>query len=226
MLNRVNLEWLPFFQSHQNTIDYILNEIQKQKNNGIIIYPHNKNIFRSLFYFPPQFTKLVIIGQDPYINSEIINNKNIPQANGLSFSVPKKHKKIPPSLQNIFKEIKNSYPDYIIPTHGFLKNWVVQGVLLLNSSLTVIEGKSNSHAKLWNNLTDKLIKFICDNNENTVFLLMGNFAAKKAKLITNNKTFITIHPSPLSAFNGFFGCNVFLDINNYLISKNINPINW
>ena len=111
-----------------------------------------------------------------------------PQACGLSFSVPRIHKKIPPSLQNIFKEIKNSYSDYQIPSNGCLKRWAKkEKILLLNSALTVIEGKSNSHAKLWSNFTDNLIKFISENNDRTIFLLMGNFAINKEKLIDNNK---------------------------------------
>ena len=149
--------------------------------------------------------KLVILGQDPYIY-------------GLAFSIPKKHKKIPQSLKNIFKEIKNSYPDYIIPSNGSLLRWVKEEkILLLNSALTVIKGKSNSMMKIWQAYTDKLIKFISDTNNHTVFLLMGNFAISKSNLIdTKHKIFTTKHPSPLSAHNGFFGSNVFKNINDYV----------
>jgi uracil-DNA glycosylase len=169
------------------------------------------------------------MGQDPYIGYEIINNIKIPQACGLSFSVPKSHKKIPPSLQNIFKEIKNCYPDYEIPKHGSLKRWVKkEKILLLNAALTVIEGKSNSHAELWTSFTDKLIKYISEKNNKTIFLLMGNFAIKKEYLIDTkkHKVFRTVHPSPLSANRGFFGCNIFKIINEYLIENNQEPINW
>jgi uracil-DNA glycosylase len=115
----------------------------------------------------------------------------------MSFGVPKVHKKIPPSLTNIFKEIKNCYPNCIIPTHGFLKRWIKQEhILLLNSALTVIEGKSNSHQSLWMSFTDKLIIFINEKTDHTIFLLMGKFAINKSKLINSNKhkIFTTIHP--------------------------------
>ncbi len=107
---------------------------------------------------------------------------------GLCFSVPKKHKKIPPSLKNIFKEIKNSYPDYDIPSHGLLKRWARKDkMLLLNSSLTVVKGKSNSHAYLWINFTDKLIKWLSGINEKCVFLLMGSYAKNKSIFVDTNK---------------------------------------
>ena len=171
----------------------------------------------------------MLLGQDPYINSEIIDKKKIPQACGLSFSVPKTHKKIPPSLQNIFKEIKNCYPGYIIPKDGSLIRWVKEeNILLLNSALTVIEGKSNSHSLLWSDFTNKLIKFVSDKNEKTIFLLMGSFAINKSSLIdiTKHKIFTCKHPSPLSAYKGFFGSNIFKKINDYLIENNIEIINW
>jgi uracil-DNA glycosylase len=186
-------------------------------------------LFRTLFYFPPEETKLVILGQDPYIGSELHDGEKIPQACGLSFSVQKIHKQVPPSLKNIYKEISNCYPEFNIPSHGFLKRWVrVEHILLLNSALTVIEKKSNSHQALWGNFTDKLIKYISDSSPHTVFLLMGNFAIGKSKLINGckHKIFTTVHPSPLSASNGFFGCEVFKKINDYFESKQIEPINW
>jgi uracil-DNA glycosylase len=225
IIDKVNIGWLPFFDEHKEQLDKILNEINFNDN----IFPEKKNIFKALFYFPPEDIKLFIMGQDPYIGYEIINEIKIPQACGLSFSVPKSHKKIPPSLQNIFKEIKNCYPDYIIPKNGSLKRWVKkEKILLLNSALTVIEGKSNSHAKLWTDFTNKLIKFISDKNNKTIFLLMGNFAINKKNLIDENKhkIFTTVHPSPLSASRGFFGCNIFKNINDYLIENNKEPINW
>ena len=225
IIDKVNIGWLPFFDEHKEQLDKILNEINFNDN----IFPEKKNIFKALFYFPPEDIKLFIMGQDPYIGYEIINEIKIPQACGLSFSVPKSHKKIPPSLQNIFKEIKNCYPDYIIPKNGSLKRWVKkEKILLLNAALTVIEGKSNSHAKLWTDFTNKLIKYISDKHNKTIFLLMGNFAINKKNLIDENKhkIFITVHPSPLSASRGFFGCNIFKNINDYLIENNKDPINW
>jgi uracil-DNA glycosylase len=147
---------------------------------------------------------------------------------GLSFSVPRKHKKIPPSLQNIFKEIKNCYPEFEIPNHGLLKRWArKEKILLLNAALTVFEKESNSHAKLWIEFVNKLIKWFQHINDGCVFLLMGNFAQSKKVLIENkHKIFNTVHPSPLSVHNGFYGSNVFKKINDYLESNNKEKIIW
>jgi len=225
ILSKVDKGWLPFFENNKNDLTEILSKIEFND----LIYPNKEKIFKALFYFPPEEIKLFIMGQDPYIGYEINNNIKIPQACGLSFSVPKSHKKIPPSLQNIFKEIKNCYPDYEIPKHGSLKRWVKkEKILLLNTALTVIEAKSNSHAELWSSFTDKLIKYISEKNNKTIFLLMGNFAIKKEYLIDSNKhkIFKIVHPSPLSANRGFFGCNIFKIINDYLVENNLDPIIW
>lgn len=229
ILKRVHPDWLEFFDANKTELETILDAINDDVLNGKIVFPKPRDLFRTLFYFGPTETKLVLLGQDPYINSEMCLDKKVPQACGMSFSVPKSHKKIPPSLVNIFKEIKNCYPESVIPKHGFLKRWVKQEkILLLNSALTVIESKSNSHQSLWSEFTDKLIKWISFKSPHTVFLLMGNFAIAKSKLIDSNKhkIFTTVHPSPLSASQGFFGCGVFKKINDYFESKNIDPIIW
>jgi uracil-DNA glycosylase len=228
--NRIHPDWMPFFEINKDELISILNKINNEIESNIIIYPRQKDLFRALYYHSPNDIKLIILGQDPYINEE----NNIPQAMGLCFSVPRsisenRSNKIPPSLKNIYKEINNSYPDYNIPNHGLLKKWArKEKILLLNSSLTVIKGKSNSHANLWITFTDKLIKWFQDINNNSIFLLMGNFAKNKQKIIDNSKhkIFITVHPSPLSAYNGFFGCNVFKLINDCLIQNNKEPIKW
>jgi uracil-DNA glycosylase len=225
---KINKGWHEFFNTNFKELQEILDEINKLSKSNVI-FPNPKHLFRTLFYFSPEETKLVMIGQDPYIGSETHNGNKIPQASGFSFSVPKVHKTIPPSLKNIYKEIANSYPEFIIPSHGFLKKWVKkENILLLNSALTVIEKKSNSHQALWRNFTDKLIKYISDKSPHTIFLLMGNFAIQKSKLIDINKhkIFTTVHPSPLSASHGFFGSGVFKNINDYLQLKNTQPINW
>jgi uracil-DNA glycosylase len=229
VIKRVHIEWFDFFDSNKDDFKNILDQVNKDVLDKKTIFPFPKDLLRTFYYFGPKEIKLVLLGQDPYINSEICSGKKVPQACGMSFGVPKAHKKIPPSLRNIFKEIKNCYPDSIIPNHGFLKKWIKkEKILLLNSALTVVESKSNSHQHLWTNFTDKLIKYISDINTNTVFLLMGNFANSKSKLIDTNKhkIFSTVHPSPLSAYNGFFGCQVFLKINDYYIDKDIIPIKW
>ncbi len=221
--SRIHIDWMSFFESHKSELIDILvklNELSKTE----IIYPRQRDIFRAFYYHSPNDIKLTIIAQDPYINEE--NNK--PQAMGLCFSVPRVHKKIPPSLQNIRKEIKNCYPDYSIPSHGLLKKWArKEKILLLNASLTVCKGKSNSHAHLWTKFTDKLIKWL-SNNSSSVFLLMGNYAIAKTAFIneSKNKIFSTVHPSPLSAHYGFFGSGVFKHINDYLEENNIEIINW
>ena len=218
--SKIHQWWKPFFDENRKELASILDQINSDENE---VFPNPKDVFRALFYFGPLDTKLVILGQDPYIGYEIINDMKIPQACGLSFSVPKNHKKIPPSLKNIFKEID---PNYVLP-HGSLLNWVKnEKILLLNAALTVIQGKSNSHMPIWSQFTDKLIKYISDKNKDTVFLLMGNFAIKKMSHDNMNMIFKTVHPSPLSAYNGFFGCNVFNKINEYFESKNIAMINW
>ena len=209
IVSKVNPEWLQFFETNKDEFIDILNKLEDLKSTKKI-YPNSKDILKSLFYHPPKDIKLVIIGQDPYIGEE----NGVPQATGLAFLVPKEHKKIPPSLKNIFKEIKNSYPEFQNPT-----DWAQEEkILLLNSALTVFEKESNSHAKLWTDFVNKLIKWFQEVNEGCVFLLMGNFAQAKKIFIDQkkHKIFNTVHPSPLSAYNGFFGSNVFRNINDYL----------
>jgi len=226
LMDKIHKGWHTFFDNNTNELKNILNNIDFDNE---IIYPNKKDIFRAFNYFPPEEIRLLIIGQDPYISYEIINNIKVPQACGLAFSIPKSHKKIPPSLKNIFIEIKNNYPDFEIPKHGCLESWVKkEKILLLNSTLTVIEGKSNSHSNLWIKFTDNIIKYISDKNPSCVVLLMGNYAIKKESLIDKNKhkIFKTVHPSPLSAHRGFFGCGVFKEINNYLIENNSEPFTF
>lgn len=222
-LNKIHPNWISFFNTNKDLLDSILNKTLVDK-----VYPKKKNIFKIFKYLEPKNIKVVLLGQDPYINHEIINNKKIPQAEGLSFSVPKSHKKVPPSLKNIFKEIKNSYPNFNY-NNGNLKKWVRrEKIFLLNSALTVIPGKSNSHQKYWEEFTNNVIKYISETNENIVFILMGNNAKSKYELINNKKHIIltSIHPSPLSANRGFFGCKIFEKTNNELKKRNIKEINW
>lgn len=219
----INYEWKEFFDKNKNELNIIFNKTLQSK-----VFPKKKNIFKVFEYLSPKEIKVVILGQDPYINSEIIEGKEVPQAQGLSFSVPKSHKTIPPSLKNIFKEIKNSYPDFK-HKNGNLKKWVKrEKIFLLNSALTVLPGKSNSHQKFWENFTDNVIKYISDSNENVVFILMGNNAKSKYSLIDTEKHIVltSVHPSPLSASRGFFGCDIFKKANIELSKKGIDEINW
>jgi uracil-DNA glycosylase len=177
------------------------------------------DIFNALKYTPYSNTKVVILGQDPY--------HEIGQAHGLSFSV-RKGIKIPPSLVNIYKEL-NSDIGMKIPNHGELTSWARQGVLLLNATLTVREGMANSHKDIgWAIFTDEVIKKLDKNDKPIVFILWGANARSKKKYITNKNHLIieSAHPSPLSAYNGFFGSKPFSRANEFLKSKGEREINW
>ncbi len=183
------------------------------------IYPPKDYIFNALKLTSYKDTKVVIVGQDPYHGEH--------QAHGLSFSV-QKGVKLPPSLQNIYKELES---DLGIPprTDGDLTGWAKQGVLMLNAVLTVEKDKAASHRNLgWEPMTDYIIKLLNKKEEPVVFILWGNFAKEKAKLITNSNHYIIIspHPSPFSAYSGFFGSKPFSKTNDFLISKKMQPIDW
>lgn len=201
--------------------DYYLSlrEFLKNEYTTKIIYPDKYDIFNALHYTSYKDVKVVILGQDPYHGPN--------QAHGLSFSVSP-GVKIPPSLLNIYKELNSDLECYI-PNNGYLKKWADQGVLLLNTSLTVRAGEANSHKnKGWEIFTDKIISLINEKTDPVVFLLWGNNAINKKKLITNKQHLIlsSAHPSPLSASRGFFGSKPFSKINKFLISVNKAPIDW
>lgn len=230
----VDKSWEKIIKQSMN--DNIYKKIKEKVNSSEdIIYPNVENVFETFKYFRVKELKVVILGQDCYINCIKKNDVIIPQANGLAFSVSKEHR-IPPSLKNIYKELAESYENFIIPSHGDLSNWVMnEKVLLLNSALTVEHGKSNSHMKLWEPVTDNIIKLISEKCNNIVFILWGNFAKSKKKFIDSNKHYIVegVHPSPLSCkYNmkgtskSFFGHDYFNKVNLYLKEHNINEINW
>ena len=190
-----------------------------QEKRQYIVYPPSKLIFNAFNLTPFNNVKVVILGQDPY--------HNVGQAHGLAFSVPDGIQK-PPSLQNIFKEL-NQDLGINIPANGNLEKWAKEGVLLLNASLTVRAHNAASHAKIgWQRFTDAAIKTLSDKKQNLVFILWGNYAIAKENLIDHNKHLIlkTVHPSPLSASRGFFGCKHFSKTNEYLIKNGITPIDW
>ena len=183
------------------------------------IYPPKEYLFNALKLTSYKDTKVVIVGQDPYHGEH--------QAHGLSFSV-QKGVKLPPSLQNIFKELDSDLG--IKPSlDGDLTNWAKQGVLLLNAVLTVEKDKAASHRNLgWELFTDYIIKTLNKKYEPVVFILWGNFAKEKAKLITNPKHYVIMspHPSPFSAYTGFFGSKPFSKTNEFLLKNNLKPIDW
>ena len=220
---KIHENWLQFFNKNKDLLQQIFNKTLIHQ-----IYPKKKHIFRIFKYLQPSDIKVVILGQDPYINFETVDDIDIPQAEGLSFSVPKRHRNIPPSLKNIFKEIKNCYPEFKYK-NGNLKKWVKrEKIFLLNSALTVLPGKSNSHQKHWQEFTDKVIEYLSEETKNIVFILMGNNAKSKSSLIDNNKHIVltSVHPSPLSANKGFFGCKIFKKANDELKKRSIEEINW
>lgn len=183
------------------------------------IYPIPQNIYAALKLTSYKDTKVVILGQDPY------HEEN--QAHGLSFSV-NKGVEIPPSLQNIYKELHDDLKCEI-PNHGYLVSWAKQGVLLLNAVLTVRSHMANSHkGKGWELLTDKIIQELNEKDEPVVFILWGANARSKKQYINNPKhlTLESVHPSPLSAYNGFFGSKPFSKTNKFLMENNMKPIDW
>lgn len=194
---------------------FLKSEIKKKKT----IYPNLGEVFSAFDSTPFNKVKVVIIGQDPYHGPD--------QAHGMCFSV-KKGIKPPPSLKNIYKELAEDI-DFKIPDHGFLEPWAKQGVLLLNSVLTVEDGKAGSHQKKgWEEFTDSVIKILNDKKENLIFILWGAPAQKKAKVVDETKHFIlkSPHPSPLAAYRGFFGSKPFSKTNKLLQSIGSKPIDW
>ena len=183
------------------------------------VYPPGPQIFAAFDYAPPDDVKVVILGQDPYHGRG--------QAHGLCFSVPPGIKP-PPSLVNIFMEIQNDL-GIPVPDHGNLEKWARQGILLLNATLTVRANQAGSHQKRgWEQFTDAVIKSLSDTKEGLVFLLWGRYAQAKEALIDTDRHFVlkAAHPSPFSAYNGFFGCKHFSKTNEILEQQGKEPIDW
>lgn len=193
--------------------------LQQEKAAGKVIYPHSSHWFNAFVQTPLAKVKVVVLGQDPYHGAK--------QAHGLSFSVLPGIK-VPPSLQNIYKAQAQDL-GIIQPNHGCLLAWAQQGVLLLNAVLTVEAAKANSHqGKGWEQFTDKAISVINEQTRGVVFMLWGSYAQKKAALVDTNKHLILTapHPSPLSAYRGFFDCQHFSKANAWLAKQGKAPINW
>ena len=216
----VDISWKPFLEDEfkKKYMEEIKTFLIKCSKNNEVIYPHPIDIFRSLELTTFDNVKVVILGQDPY------HGQN--QAHGLAFSVKENVPK-PPSLKNIIKEISE---DLKIEkrSSGDLTNWAKQGVLLLNTCLTVSPGRPGSHSHLgWQEFTDSVIKAV-DTKDRVVFILWGSYARKKKELLSNNKNLIleAPHPSPLSAHRGFFGCKHFSKTNQFLHKHEIKDIDW
>lgn len=193
--------------------------VKEEYKNGAV-YPAPKNIFRAFDLCPFEKVKVVILGQDPYHGAR--------QANGLAFAV-ESTERVPPSLQNIFKEIQSDVGGPLVHTDGDLTRWAEQGVLLLNATLTVRAHTAGSHQeKGWEQFTDAVIRALSEEREHLVFMLWGNYAKAKGAHIDRSKHLVleAPHPSPFSAASGFFGCKHFSKANEYLISRNETPIDW
>ncbi len=197
-----------------------LNFVRSEREAGKLIYPPASDVFNAFKFTEFQDVKVVILGQDPYHGPN--------QAHGLCFSVLP-GVTIPPSLVNIYKELQQDIPGFTAPKHGYLVSWAQQGVLLLNTVLTVEGGKAHSHASLgWEQFTDAVIASLNEQSNGIVFLLWGNHAQKKGQHIDRAKHYVLTapHPSPLSAHRGFLGCKHFSKTNELLIQQGKSAINW
>ena len=219
-MEKITKEWDEFLKEEFSSQSYLsLRQFLKEEYSTKTIYPSMYNIFNAMKLTPLDNVKVVILGQDPYHEEG--------QAMGLSFSVPKGVQK-PPSLVNIFKEISAETGEEM-PTHGDLTRWAEQGVLLLNTCLTVRAHNANSHkGRGWEEFTDGIIKKISDLRKGVVFILWGSNARSKKALIDQTKHLVleSAHPSPLSAYNGFFGNGHFNKANQYLITHGTLPVIW
>lgn len=214
-------DWLPVLEQefkkdyYKDLYKFVANEYATKQ-----IFPPKDDIFNALHYTPLSKVKVVILGQDPYHDDN--------QAHGLSFSVPVSQPKIPPSLQNIYKELHDELGCYI-PNNGYLKKWADQGVLLLNTVLTVQAHQAFSHRdKGWEEFTDAIIKGVNAQDRPIVYLLWGSPSQRKASMLNNPKHLVlkAPHPSPLSVYRGFWGCGHFAKCNEFLKANGETPIDW
>jgi uracil-DNA glycosylase len=197
-----------------------LHQVEQARLAGQVIYPPQRDVFNAFKLTELENLKVVILGQDPYHGPN--------QAHGLAFSV-RHGVRVPPSLQNMYKELALEYPEFQIPSHGCLESWAEQGVLLLNTVLTVVATQPNSHRHLgWEHFTDKVVARISAQCQGVVFLLWGAHAQKKGRQIDRQRHFVleAPHPSPLSAHRGFLGCGHFKQANELLINQGKAPVNW
>lgn len=203
----------PYFQ-------HILNTVKAERASGQTVYPPAADVFNAFKATEFGQVKVVILGQDPYHGAG--------QAHGLAFSV-RPEVDIPPSLANIYKELATDIEGFYIPNHGYLQHWADQGVLLLNTVLTVRAHQAHSHAALgWEQFTDRVIAQLNEHRRNVVFMLWGSHAQKKGAFIDRSRHLVLSapHPSPLSAYRGFFGCRHFSQANAYLQQHGLGAVDW
>lgn len=219
-MSQIDNDWLNEISSEFSKPYYKnLYSFVKKEYSTTAVYPPAEDIFNAFHFTPLSKVKVLILGQDPY--------HNVNQAHGLSFSV-KPGEDIPPSLQNIYKELNEDLNCYI-PNNGYLEKWAKEGVLLLNTVLTVRAHQANSHqGKGWEQFTDAVINAVNAQDRPIVYMLWGKPAQSKASMLTNPKHLIlkAPHPSPLSAYRGFFGCKHFSQANEFLKEHGVEPIDW
>lgn len=218
----MTLTWQQLIEQEQQQpyLQQTLEFVQQERAAGKVIYPPAQDVFNAFELTPLNQVKVVILGQDPYHGPN--------QAHGLCFSVLP-GVKVPPSLRNMYKELTTDIEGFVMPDHGYLTSWAEQGVLMINTVLTVEAGKAHSHAKLgWETFTDKVIQTVSEQCEGVVFLLWGSHAQKKGAAIDTECHHIltAVHPSPLSAYRGFFGCQHFSKTNALLQQQGKTPIEW
>ncbi len=220
-MGMISNDWLPAVSEEFKKPYYrTLYSYVKEEYNKTTVYPPADDIFNAFHFTPLSKVKVLLLGQDPY--------HNVNQAHGLSFSVLPSQKDIPPSLQNIYQELHDDLGCFI-PNNGYLKKWADQGVLLLNTVLTVRAHQANSHqGKGWEKFTDAVIQAVNAQDRPIVYFLWGRPAQSKMSMLDNPKHLIlkAPHPSPLSAYRGFFGCKHFSQANTFLEERGIEPIDW
>jgi uracil-DNA glycosylase len=207
-------------EKQQSYFQQMMQFVESQRAAGKTIYPPREDVFNAFNLTELDKVNVVILGQDPYHGPN--------QAHGLCFSVLPSVK-IPPSLVNMYKELATDISGFTVPQHGFLESWAEQGVLLLNTVLTVEQAQAHSHAKIgWERFTDTVIQQLSEHCNGLVFLLWGSHAQKKGQVIDKQKHYVLSapHPSPLSAYRGFFGCKHFSQANNILEQQSKSLINW
>ncbi|MDE7298994.1 MAG: uracil-DNA glycosylase [Lachnospiraceae bacterium] len=220
-MGMIENDWLPVLEPEFKKPYYKeLYQFVKEEYSSKTIYPPAEDIFNAFHFTPLGKVKVLLLGQDPYHGEH--------QAHGLSFSVLPEQTEIPPSLQNIYQELHDDL-GCTIPTHGHLKKWAEQGVLLLNTVLTVRAHQANSHqGKGWEHFTDAVIQAVNAQDRPIVYFLWGKPAQSKRRMLTNPKHLVLTapHPSPLSAYRGFFGCKHFSQANEFLKANGAEPIDW
>ena len=214
--------WQTFIEAEQKQTYFqkLTNFVASERQSGKLIFPPEREVFRAFELTPLDQVRVVLLGQDPYHGQG--------QAHGLCFSV-KPGVPLPPSLKNIYKELATDIEGFHIPEDGFLEQWAQQGILMLNTVLTVEEGKAHSHAKAgWETFTDHVLSFLNQQPRPIIFVLWGSHAIKKGKWITapHHRIISGPHPSPLSAYRGFFGCRHFSAINKQLLALGEPAIDW